>query len=153
MQKIENEKAIEEFCDASLCREMSKRPAISSYLDGELEAMLYFHYDGQKIPASSQHNSIYRTCRFICHPSGFWRAISSKKSDHRRSFPRFYFQCRTRRFYRQVGKENRRVHDRYHSAKSTPGHIQLSAKLARSIHLRSDAIYPTSEPYISHRYL
>ncbi len=50
--QIENGKAIEDFVTLPYV-ESVKATCDLVYLDGELEAMLYFHYDKQKIPASS----------------------------------------------------------------------------------------------------
>lgn len=49
--QIENSKAIEDFVTLPYV-EAIKATCDLVYLDGELEAMLYFHYDKQKIPAS-----------------------------------------------------------------------------------------------------
>jgi SNF2 family DNA or RNA helicase len=88
--QIENSKAIEDFVTLPYV-ELVKATCDLVYLDGELEAMLYFHYDNQKIPASPNKLEYDHVASFVTKSGILARNLVEERKIIEELFQDFLF--------------------------------------------------------------
>ena len=103
--QIENSKAIEDFVTLPYV-ESVKATCDLVYLDGELEAMLFFHYDKQKIPASPNKLEYDHVASFVTNSGILARNPSKSKKLSKISF-KIFFSIRKRPSY--IAKSEKKI--------------------------------------------
>ncbi|HEY5259866.1 MAG TPA: DEAD/DEAH box helicase, partial [Rhabdochlamydiaceae bacterium] len=90
--QIENAKAIQDFVTLPYV-ESVKATCDLVYLDGELEAMLYFHYDKQKIPASPNKLDYDHVASFVTKSGILARNLVEERKIIEELFQDFLFNA------------------------------------------------------------
>ena len=85
--EVSNEEIIDRFVTLPFVGKLGARCPLS-YLDGELEASLFFSYDGQEVPARFEKLTFDEIKTFVPAAGGFSSQPRGRTADRRRAFPR-----------------------------------------------------------------
>ncbi len=117
---LDNQEAIEQFVTMPFVGPIQASCQLS-FLNGELEAALTFHYDGNDIPSVSSQLTYGHVTSFKKKQGILARNLVEERKIIEELFQDFIFDQQHEVLRREVGEENRRIHDRRDSAQPSIG--------------------------------
>ncbi len=135
LRKSPMRKIIERFVTLPFAGKLGARCHLS-YLDGELEASLFFSYDGQEVPSIASKLTYDHIKTFVTEQGILARNLVEERQIVDELFQDFVFNPQTATYHAKTEKKIVEFMTGVIPAQPAPGPVRMSAKSARPIHLR-----------------